>query len=125
MAAKLTRLTQQSSDRAAPSGSCSSRSRRPVRKLLDTPSSDAIHPLPQYAFIAWCSAKARRQLYLYLVYGGEWSASRLGRFTPTERAPDTHWVGGWVGPRAGLDIFPTPAEIRTLEHPAGSPAPHH
>jgi hypothetical protein len=36
--------------------------------------------------------------------GGEWSASRTGRFTPRERAPDTHWIGGWVGPRAGLDV---------------------
>jgi hypothetical protein len=35
--------------------------------------------------------------------GGEWSASSPGRFTPGERAPATHWVGGWVGPRAGLD----------------------
>jgi hypothetical protein len=34
--------------------------------------------------------------------GGEWSASRLGRFTPRERAPGTHWIGGWVGPRADL-----------------------
>jgi hypothetical protein len=30
--------------------------------------------------------------------GGEWSASRPGRFTP-----GTHWIGGWVGPRADLD----------------------
>jgi hypothetical protein len=30
--------------------------------------------------------------------GGEWSASCPGRFTP-----GTHWIGGWVGPRAGLD----------------------
>jgi len=22
---------------------------------------------------------------------------------PKERAPGTHWIGGWVGPRAGLD----------------------
>jgi hypothetical protein len=35
--------------------------------------------------------------------GGEWSASLPGRFTPGERAPGTHWIGGWVGPRAGLD----------------------
>jgi hypothetical protein len=35
--------------------------------------------------------------------GGEWSASRSGRFTPRERAPGTHWVGGWVGPRSVLD----------------------
>jgi hypothetical protein len=24
------------------------------------------------------------------------------RFTPGERTPGTHWIGGWVGPRAGL-----------------------
>jgi hypothetical protein len=35
--------------------------------------------------------------------GGEWSASRPGRFTPKERAPATHWIGGWVGPRADLE----------------------
>jgi hypothetical protein len=33
----------------------------------------------------------------------DWSASRPGRFTPDERAPDTHWIGGWVEPRTGLD----------------------
>jgi hypothetical protein len=35
--------------------------------------------------------------------GGEWSASRPGRFTPRERALGTHWIGGWVDLRAGLD----------------------
>jgi hypothetical protein len=25
--------------------------------------------------------------------GGEWSASRPGRFTPRERTPRTHWIG--------------------------------
>jgi hypothetical protein len=35
--------------------------------------------------------------------GGEFSASRTGRFTPRERAPGTHWIGGWVGPRDVLD----------------------
>jgi hypothetical protein len=34
--------------------------------------------------------------------GGEWSVSRPGRFTPGEGAPGTYWIGGWVGPRAGL-----------------------
>jgi hypothetical protein len=33
----------------------------------------------------------------------EWSASRPGRFTAGERAPGTHWIGGWVCPRAVLD----------------------
>jgi hypothetical protein len=37
--------------------------------------------------------------------GGEWSASLPGRFTRRERAPGTHWTGGWVGPRAVLDAM--------------------
>jgi hypothetical protein len=35
--------------------------------------------------------------------GDEWSTSRPGRFTPRERAPRTHWIGCWVGPRSVLD----------------------
>jgi hypothetical protein len=35
--------------------------------------------------------------------GGEWSASHPGHFTYREKAPDTHWIGGWMGPTAGLD----------------------
>jgi hypothetical protein len=41
------------------------------------------------------------QIHIFLtspLAGGEWSASRPGRF-----APGTHWIGGWVDPRAGLD----------------------
>jgi hypothetical protein len=35
--------------------------------------------------------------------GGEWSASHPSCFTRRERAPGTHWIGGWVGSRASLD----------------------
>jgi hypothetical protein len=60
--------------------------------------------------------------------GGEGSPTRPGRFTPRgERAPDTHWIGGWVGPRTGLDdaerrkiLFLTGLELRTLGHTARS-----
>jgi hypothetical protein len=47
--------------------------------------------------------------------GGEWSASRLGRFTP-----GTRWIGGWVGPRARLD------DVEKILDPTGTrtPAPH-
>jgi hypothetical protein len=41
------------------------------------------------------------QIYIFLtsaLVGGEWSASRPCRFTPS-----THWIGGWVGSRANLD----------------------
>jgi hypothetical protein len=36
--------------------------------------------------------------------GCEWSASHPGGFNPREGAPGTHWIGGWVGPRASLDV---------------------
>jgi hypothetical protein len=51
--------------------------------------------------------------------GGEWSASRPGRFIATERTAGTHWIGGWVGPRADLEAVlkrklpRAPAENRT------------
>jgi hypothetical protein len=35
--------------------------------------------------------------------GGEWQASRIGRFTYGERVHGTRWIGGWVGPTAGMD----------------------
>jgi hypothetical protein len=37
--------------------------------------------------------------------GGEWSASRHGCFTPGGRDAGTHWIGGWLGPRIGLDVL--------------------
>jgi hypothetical protein len=59
--------------------------------------------------------------------GGEWSASRPVHFTPGERAPGTHWIGGWVDPTAGLDdvekrkFFTLPGlELRSLGSPARS-----
>jgi hypothetical protein len=45
-------------------------------------------------------------IYIFLtsaLVGGEWTASRPGHFTPVETAPGTHWIGGSVDPRAGLD----------------------
>jgi hypothetical protein len=35
--------------------------------------------------------------------GGDWSASRSGRCSSEERTLGTHCIGGWVGPRTGLD----------------------
>jgi hypothetical protein len=35
--------------------------------------------------------------------GGEWSAPHPWRFIPRERATDTHFIGSWMRPRAGLD----------------------
>jgi hypothetical protein len=37
-------------------------------------------------------------------------------FTPEEKAPGPHWIGGWVGPEAGLDDVEKsdPTGTRTL-----------
>jgi hypothetical protein len=32
-----------------------------------------------------------------------WSTSCPGRFFPGKRTPGIHWIGSWLGPRAGLD----------------------
>jgi hypothetical protein len=54
----------------------------------------------------------------FILVGVEWSASRLGRFTPGGKTPDTHWIVGWVCPTAGLDdvekeTFLTPSGLGT------------
>jgi hypothetical protein len=70
------------------------------------------------------------QIHIFLTSAlgeGEWSATRPCRFTPGEGAPGSYWIGGWVGPRAGLDdvekrkllILPG-LELRPLGRPARS-----
>jgi hypothetical protein len=49
--------------------------------------------------------------------GGDWSASRLGRLTPS-----THWTGGWVSPRAGLDTGENIIYLNCRESNQGRPA---
>jgi hypothetical protein len=69
------------------------------------------------------------QLHTFLTSaldGGVWSALRPGRFTPGEKAPGTHWIGGWVGPRAVLGAvvkrkIPSPARNRNLESRSSIP----
>jgi hypothetical protein len=56
--------------------------------------------------------------------GGEWSASRPSRFTPRERTPGTHWIGGLVDPRAILDAVVKgniPSPLSGLEPPIIQP----
>jgi hypothetical protein len=56
----------------------------------------------QYCYMPWRRLGERRHssysFTTLAVGGGEWLASHSG-----ERIPGTHWTGGWVGPRAGLD----------------------
>jgi hypothetical protein len=62
---------------------------------------------------------------------GEWLASRPCRFSHGERAPGTHWIGGWVNPRSGLDdvekrkfLTLLGLELRSLARPARSQSLH-
>jgi hypothetical protein len=101
---------------------------------------EAIPPLPQYVFMAWCLVKHRDNFTFTLPHhegvlrewryssthsltsaldGGEWSASRPGRFTPRERASVTHWIGDWVAPRTVLDA----AVKRKIPSPRGESSP--
>jgi hypothetical protein len=70
------------------------------------------------------------QIHIFLtsaLAGGEWSTSRPCCFTPGEKAPRAHWIGGGVDPRAGMDdvekrkLFTLPGlELRTLGRPVRS-----
>jgi hypothetical protein len=53
------------------------------------------------------------------ITGAEWSASRLGLCTLRDIAPGTHWIGGWFGPRTGLDNLERTETLALpgLEHP--------
>jgi hypothetical protein len=68
------------------------------------PPSDRRLFMPETARLPRPAADVYTQVCLTsALVGGKWSASCPGRFTPEERAPGTHWIGGWVHPRAGLD----------------------
>jgi hypothetical protein len=59
-----------------------------------------------------------------------WSASRPITLLPGKEPPSIHWIGGWVGPRAGLDAvwrekFPAPAWTQTSDNPTRSSALYH
>jgi hypothetical protein len=55
------------------------------------------------------TGKAVKLLLIIDVGAGrsEWSASRSGSVLPRERTPGTHWTGGWVDLRAGLNTEAT------------------
>jgi hypothetical protein len=53
--------------------------------------------------VYWGSGGIASLIFNSALDGGEWSASRPGRYTPRERAHSTRGIGGWVGPRAVLD----------------------
>jgi hypothetical protein len=75
----------------------------------------------------WGSGGIDHILLTSALAGGGWSAPRPGRFTLEEKTLDTRWIGGWVGPRAGMDdgekrkfLPPLGIELRPLDCSARS-----
>jgi hypothetical protein len=88
--------------------------------------------IKHYAVKAYGGVDLRMHIVLIsALFGGEWSASHPFRFAPGERAPGTHWRGGWVDPRTTLgDVekrrfltFPR-LVLRPLGRPARSQSLH-
>jgi hypothetical protein len=72
--------------------------------------------------------------YSYLTSATRWgwvvSVMPWPHFTPRERTPGTHWIGGWVGLRAGLDAgarrkILCPCRGSNLNHPIIQPVVRH
>jgi hypothetical protein len=76
----------------------------------------------------WGSGGIAPRILTSAIDGGDSSAPCPGSFTPREKAPGTHWIGGWVGPRGVLDAvvkrkIPSPRfEPQNPDRPACSPA---
>jgi hypothetical protein len=51
-----------------------------------------------------------------VIYGSEWSTSRLGHYNPGKILSGTLLVGGWVGSRAGLYAVQKRKPVPGIEH---------
>ena len=59
-----------------------------------------------YAIQGMCGVVERLHAFLSLALNrGEWSASRPVSLTNEARAPRTHRIGVWMGPRTGLGVL--------------------
>jgi hypothetical protein len=58
---------------------------------------------PRRLTTLWTFMACYRDSFTFILDGGEWSASCSCHSTPGEETPGAHWIGGWVGPRVGLD----------------------
>jgi len=85
-----------------------------MKNLLTVQVVPVLNQAPSYEHIR-CSEVSIHAFLTSPLDGVEWSASRTNSFTPRKRDPCTHWIGGWVGPRHGLD-----AEKRKTPTSAGN-----
>jgi hypothetical protein len=76
-----------------------------------------------YHYNIWGSGGIAPPFLTSTLVGSEWSASCPSACTPGETAPVTHWIGGWLGPRASLDTVEQGKKLLPLQekypgHPA-------
>jgi hypothetical protein len=55
----------------------------------------------------WGSGGIAQTFLTSALDGREWSVSRPGCFTPGESSLGTHWIGGYLGPRARWELWST------------------
>jgi hypothetical protein len=55
--------------------------------------------------VIWGSRGISPSFLTLTLDGDEWSAFCPAHSICGKRAPGTHWIGGCVGPRAGLDVM--------------------
>jgi hypothetical protein len=95
-----------------------------ILKPLGQRMSEAIHPLSQNVFMAWCLVKAQGQLYRYLTIW-RWVVS----FTPRplysrEKVPGNHYKWRLLGLTAGLDVVTKSKKslpLKGIERSSSSP----
>jgi hypothetical protein len=80
-----------------PGRSHSPRSRRPRKVNIKVKLSLCFNCAPRHGGVLGELRYSSTHSLTSAIYGGKWSASRPGRCT--------HWIGGWVGPRAFLEVI--------------------
>jgi hypothetical protein len=74
-------------------------------RIFQINSCNSAYPIERdvYVMKTWGNEGIASSFLTSALDGVERSASRFCRFTPGERIPGTHWIGGWVGPSVGLN----------------------
>jgi hypothetical protein len=76
----------------------------PSSRRESNPRNPIVQPVAQrYSYWAITAHKVVPEINLVPRHEDVWGSGHAPAFYPGERAPDTHWIGGWVGPKARVD----------------------
>jgi len=65
--------------------------------------------------MVYWGAETKFHAFLTLIlYGDKWSASHFSHFTPDGSLFDIQQIGGWVDPKASLDVVATKKKKKNL-----------